>query len=1081
MSPTITYRLRRRASAPSAAPMLDTSQQAVVAHAGGPLLVLAGPGTGKTTTMVEAIVDVVEHRGVRPDQVLALTFSRKAAEQLRDRVTTRLGRTLGTPLAATFHSFAYSLVRAHAATDAYTAPLRLLSSAQQDVVLQDLLQPSPEAVRWPPSLAEAVRARGFAREVQLLLDRARERGLSGADLVRAGAAAGRPEWEAAGRFLEDYLTILDAQSSLDYADLVVRAGALAADPEIQRGLRQRYSWVFVDEYQDTDPSQVALLQSIAGDGRNLVVVGDPDQSIYGFRGAEVRGILDFPAQFPTRSGDPAPVLALQTARRFGPRLLAASRGIATSIPVTGSIPADAFAEFRAPVPVEGDFGAGELDVVTFDTARAEVEHIADRLRRAHLEDGMAWSDMAVLVRSGRTTIPALRRSLTAAGVPVEVAGDDTPVVREPAVLPLLDGLAAALNLDNEAVGDPDYLDTDRAAELLTSPLGGLDAAELRALARELRRRERRAAAEAGRPPVPSPQLVRGALLDPGSLADVEGRGAAKAARLGGLLQETRSQLDAGATAEEALWTLWSGTAWPRRLRQAATSGGPGSVLAHRDLDAVCALFEEAARAEEQREHTGVASFLATLSAQQIPADTLAERGVRGAAVRLLTAHRSKGLEWRYVVVAHAQEEVWPDLRRRSSLLHADELPSPALGDGPLPPLSRRALLAEERRLFYVACTRARQRLLVTAVASPDDDGEQPSRFLAELGEPVQHAQGRPRRPLSLPGLVAELRRTVADPASSEPLRTAAARRLAALATTTVDAQPLAPPADPAHWWGTRRRSRSEQPLRDPEEPLRISASALEALLACPAHWFLRREAGGQEAATSSQGFGKIVHAVADRVAQGEVADLASLMELVDQVWGQMVFRTPWAATREREQIEQVLARFLAWHHRPGARTVIGTETELEAEVTVAGETVRLYGFADRLELDEDGRVVVVDLKTGKGKPTDEQVSEHAQLGLYQHAVAHGAADHLVEGGARLEAGGAELVQLRHEAYGKVKVQAQPPPEPGDDGLTLIEAQLAEAVDRLRSEELPAIAGPHCDHCGFLPICPIKGAGTVLST
>jgi RecB family exonuclease len=310
---------------------------------------------------------------------------------------------------------------------------------------------------------------------------------------------------------------------------------------------------------------------------------------------------------------------------------------------------------------------------------------------------------------------------------------------------------------------------------------------------------------------------------------------------------------------------------------------------------------------------------------------------------------------------------------------------------------------------------------------------------------------------------------------------AAARRLAALATADVGAEPLAPQADPAHWWGTRRRSRSEQPLRDPDEPLVLSASALEALLACPAHWFLRREAGGQEAATSSQGFGKIVHAVADRVAKGEVAELEPLMALVDEVWGQMVFRTPWAGSRERAEIEKALARFLAWHQRPGARTVIGTETELHAEVTVAGETVRLFGFADRLELDEDGRVVVVDLKTGKYFPTTEQVGEHAQLGLYQHAVAHGAADHLVEGGGRLTVGGAELVHLRHDTRGQVKVQTQPPPEPGEDGLTLVEAQLEEAVQRLRSEDLPAIAGPHCKHCGFLPICPIKGAGTVLST
>ncbi len=197
-----------------------------------------------------------------------------------------------------------------------------------------------------------------------------------------------------------------------------------------------------------------------------------------------------------------------------------------------------------------------------------------------------------------------------------------------------------------------------------------------------------------------------------------------------------------------------------RLRHQTELGGQSARLAHRDLDAICALFDAAARSEEQSGHVGLREFLDTLSAQEIPADTLAERGVRGDAVRLLTAHRSKGLEWDLVVVAHVQEGAWPDLRRRNTLLGADRISR----DGLVPPLTTSALLAEERRLFYVAATRARRRLVVTAVASPDDDGEQPSRFLGELGAgaPV-HQQGRPRRPLSLAGLVADLRRTAADP------------------------------------------------------------------------------------------------------------------------------------------------------------------------------------------------------------------------------------------------------------------------------------------------------------------------------
>jgi superfamily I DNA/RNA helicase/RecB family exonuclease len=1082
MARMTSYRLVPPSGTRTGAPALDSFQQSVVDHEAGPLLVLAGPGTGKTTTLVEAVVDRIERRGVAPDSVLALTFSRKAAEQLRDRVTARIGRTMQTSLSSTFHSFAYGLIRAHGPRGLYDEPLRLLSAPEQDVVLQRLLTHEAESVRWPASLDRAVGTRGFAREVQAVLARAREKGLEPVDLVELGQAEDQPAWVAAGLFMEQYLTILDSESAVDYPELVHRAVALAESPEVRERLRRQYSWVFVDEYQDTDPSQVRLLQALAGDGRNLVVVGDPDQSIYAFRGAEVRGILDFPEQFRTRAGERAATVALRVTRRFGPVLLEASRSVAGAIPTRGAIDADLFHAFRNPEPSRTPYGPGRVAVRTFDTARAETEHVADLLRRAHLEDGVPWSQMAVLVRSGRGSIPSLRRSLAAAGVPVEVASDDTPLVAEPAVGTLLEALRVVVNLDNDDPAHPDHLTTHRVESLLSSPLAGLDATEVRALARGLRAQELVRAAAEGRAPRTSPELVREALLDPAPLDAVPGRAASKLVRIGSLLRRARADLDSGGTAEEVLWTLWSGTRWPTRLRALVDEGGAAARMAHRDLDALCALFDTAARAEEQRGHTSVASFLAQLTAQQIPADTLAEQGVRGEAVRLLTAHRSKGLEWRFVVVAQVQDGGWPDLRRRTSILQADRI----AGDGMLPPTTAATLLAEERRLFYVACTRASERLLVTAVQSPDEDGEQPSRFLDELDvEPVA-VKGRPVRPLSLAGVVAELRRTASDPAASPGLRKAAARRLARLASETVAGRAVAPQADPAHWWGTRGRSLAGQPIRDAGAPVTMSASALEAILACPAKWFLEREAGGASPSTAAQGFGLVVHALADRIAKGELADTEDLMTYVDRVWEQLSFRTPWSHSRERREVEAALSRFVAWHSRPGARTVVATEQHLSAEVTLPdGNRVRLNGYADRLELDEDGRVVVVDLKTAKTPPADKDLPANPQLGLYQYAVANGAVDELLaerpeHPGGPGRPGGAELVQLRREVRGGAKVQVQPPQEPDDDGHLPVEKQLMEAVRVVRGEEFPARAGGHCDHCSFHSICPVKGAGTVLS-
>ncbi|MGO4255456.1 ATP-dependent helicase [Marmoricola sp. RAF53] len=1065
-----------------AAPTLDEDQRRVVEHVGGPLLVLAGPGTGKTTTLVEAIVSRIEDRGAAPDSVLALTFGRKAADQLRDRVTARLGRTTSTTVCATFHSFAYGLLRRFAPAELYAAPLRLLSAPEQDGILRELLVGTPESVAWPDSLKHALGTRGFAKEVHAVLGRAREKGLDPEELRGLGAAHDLPELVAAGLFLEQYLTVLDSQGATDYADLIRRATIEAAAHRDE--LRAEFRHVFVDEYQDTDPGQVALLRQLAGDGRDLVAVGDPHQSIYAFRGADVRGILDFPAAFPQRDGSPADTVVLRRTRRFGPRILAGAQRVAGQLAWQGSIDEAAREAFRVPECVPGPHGDGRIEVLTFDTERAEAEHLADLLRRAHLEDGVAWHDMAVLVRSGRSTIPGLRRSLAAAGVPVEIAADEVPLVRDPAVQPLLDALRAVLNLDNHDPDHVDFVDAGRAEGLLLGPLAGLDAGDVRRLGRALRQREKARVLGPDDRHRPSRDLLRLAVLQDGFLDGLPGPEADRARAFNALLVAARRSADDGDSAAEVLWVLWSGTGWPERLRRATGSGGAAAGRAHRDLDSLCALFESAARAEEQRDHLGVRPFLDTLVAQEIPGDTLAERGVRGSAVRLLTAHRSKGLEWRLVVVAHVQQGGWPDLRRRSTLLGADRIGT----DGLVPPVSTRELLAEERRLFYVACTRARQRLVVTAVRSPEDDGEQPSRFLDELGlEPVA-VTGRPRRPLSLAGVVAELRRTVADPAASEALRDAAAWRLARLAGETVGTpgheRPLVPQADPGSWWGTRAATWSPTPVRDPGEPVPISASLLESVLVCPTQWFLTREAGGVVAAHQAANVGQLVHALAERVAKGELADadVDALMGEVDKVWDRLEFRTPWSRSREYGRIRAALGRFLAWH-RGNRRDLVGIESRFTAVVDLpGGERVKLVGYADRLELDADGRLVVVDLKTGRTPPTGPEVQRNVQLALYQYAVDSGAADHVGPPDAGPHrSGGAELVQLGllDDAPTAVVQEQAVPAEDGAERAAL-RAALEGTAAMLRTETFPAIAGQQCERCDFVSICPIKSAGAVLA-
>jgi RecB family exonuclease len=329
------------------------------------------------------------------------------------------------------------------------------------------------------------------------------------------------------------------------------------------------------------------------------------------------------------------------------------------------------------------------------------------------------------------------------------------------------------------------------------------------------------------------------------------------------------------------------------------------------------------------------------------------------------------------------------------------------------------------------------------------------------------------------GLVSELRRTTADPATSEPLRAAAARRLARLA-------PEVAMADPSSWWGTRAASRAVTPVRDPDAPVPVSASLLEQFATCPTRWFLSREAGGIVRAHQSQNMGLIVHAIAQRVAGGELSagpdDVAALMEHVAAVWDRMEFRTPWARARELERVQAALGRFLHWH-LSNPRQVIGVEEQFHAVLDLpGGEQVRLTGYADRLELDSEGRIVVVDLKTGRTKPSGPQVKSNLQLGLYQLAVDHGAVDRL-DGlpGDRALAGGAELVQLGLTDGGPdADVQVQP--QQAEDGpeREALRAGLAWTAARLRSEQFPAIAGEQCRDCPFVPLCPIKSAGPVVA-
>src|SRR5450755_2011068 len=1087
----LAYRLVRTPVPASRPPVLDDAQRQVVEHAGGPLLVLAGPGTGKTTAIVEAVVDRIARRGIDPARLLVLTFSRKAAQELRERIALRLGRTTRRPLALTFHSYAYALVRREFVL-AGDEPPTLLSGPEQLLEVRRLLrgEASDGGRNWPQRLRPALATRGFAGELRDFLLRAAERGLDGRGLADLGRRRGRDDWVCAGRFLDAYAARFDLAPvpAYDYSEIVRIAGGLLRRKAIRVRERDAYDAILVDEYQDTDPAQEELLRQLAGDGRELIAVGDPDQSIYAFRGADVEAIRRFPERFRAPDGSPAQVIALRTCRRSGPVLLAASRRVAARMPaaLAGQEPGSRGHRELVPVPAAGP---GEVRILTAASASQEGALIADTLRRAHLIDGLPWSSMAVLVRSAARQVPVLQRALASAGVPVAVAGGELPLTAEPGTRPLLALLTCALR--------PGALTDETAAELLTGPLGGTDALGLRRLRRVLRA----ASQESGQPPPAEP--LAAALRDPRELMPAgwpSGRdptagprgdvgpelaarglpGAGAAARPGGpgspvipalaaarrvasLLALARDAAREG-TPHDVLWAVWDASGLAAQWQEASVAGGMHGAAADADLDAVVALFDAAARFSARLPHGSARLFLDSLVGQEIAGDTLAEHAPRGDAVAVLTAHRSKGLEWDLVVVAGVQEGSWPDLRQRGSLLGMDELVEMAAGR-----LDERAaaadaaaaalvskLLDEGRRLFYVAVTRARQRLVVTAVGGAESE-ERPSRFLAELaGDQIgieQTAAGR--QWLSLPVLTASLRRAAADSGLPGHVRRAAAAQLARLATAGV------PGAAPRHWYALTELSNVGLPI--PGE-VRLSPSRVETFTKCGLRWLLEAAVGVGSPAVARD-FGIVIHAAAALAAEG--APDGDIAKRIDEMWQHLDFGSAWYSAKQREQAERMVARFLDWH-RSNPRELVAVEQQLSVR---AGQ-VTITGQVDRLERDADGTAIVVDLKTGSSRPADAELDRNPQLGVYQLAVLLGAFEKL----GLTEPGGAELVQVGKAGLSaSVRVQRQRglsgDPEPGW-ALELVETVAAGMAGPV----FQATVNPGCRVCPVAACCPVHERG-----
>ncbi|MBS4729099.1 ATP-dependent helicase [Mycobacterium sp. SM1] len=1016
----------------------------------GRIRVLGGPGTGKSSLLIDAAAARIA-AGTDPKSILLITGSGRIGTRARSALTTSVlaahaagprPAVIGEPLVRTVHSYAYAVLR-RAAEGTGGRPPRLITGSEQDAIIRELLagDVADGAVAWPVALRPALGSAGFAAELRNLLSRCAERGVGPLELQRLGRSCGRPEWTAAGRFAQQYEQVMLLRAAvgtaapqastpaLDAAQLVGAAlNALAADPRLLAGEHARIRILLVDDAQQLDPQAARLVRLLAAGTELTLMAGDPNQAVFGFRGAEPAALL----------ADDTPAVVLAVSHRCAPAVARAVSGIARRLPGSS---AGRHIDGAGP-------DHGSVTVRLAASAHAEAALIADTLRRAHLIEGMPWSQMAIIVRSVPRGAARLPRALGAAGVPVAVPAAGIPLARQPAVQALLTVLAATAH----------GLDAERALTLLTGPIGRVDPVALRQLWRALRR------ADAERTPDRLGDLLVEALSGD-SPPDLPGAQARPLRRVRAVLDAAARCHRNGLDPRYALWAAWRRSGLQGRWLRATRRGGPSGAQAARDLDAVSALFDVADQYVSRMAGASLGGLVEHVTALQLP-PVNPDPVVPAEQVTLLSAHAALGHEWDLVVIAGLQEGLWPNTVPRGGVLRTQALLD--VLDGVGRDASMRApLLAEERRLLVAAMGRARRRVLVTAVDGNGAGGEAeealPSALFFEIarwaggdGAPDAARPVAAPRVLSAPAVVGRLRAVVCAPEGTvdDADRSRAAAHLARLARAGV------PGADPAAWHGLIPLSSTEPLWRGGAHLVTLTPSSLQTLNDCPLRWLAERH-GGTDAADLRATTGSLLHALMAQPATGASALLAEL----EGMWKRLPFDSPWYAANELARYRGMIQAFLEWRAQTRRELAeVGVEVDVDGVIdTPGGVPVRLRGRIDRVERDGAGRLVVVDLKTGKTPVSKDDAQRHPQLGAYQLAVAEGL---LAAGG---EPGGARLVYLGRNGADGVTERAQDPLTPAtrEEWRALVGRAAAASA----GPQFPARVNDGCAQCPMRPSCP----------
>ena len=966
---------------------LTARQRKAVTHGEGPLLIVAGAGTGKTTAITRRIAWLIAEKRARPSEILALTFTDRAALEMTERVDRLVPYGHNDAQIATFHAFGDRLLREHALEVGLSDRSSVLSRSEQIILLREHLFELP-LDRYRP-LGNPGR---FLSALVTLISRARDEDIGPAEYLAAAAelearAAAAPQDAALAEevasqrelanLYDAYERLMRAGDRFDFGDQVSLALRLLREhPAILAEEQSRFRYILVDEFQDTNHAQFEMVRLLAAPHGNVTVVGDDDQSIYRFRGAALGNILGFRAAYPKaasvvlvdnfRSRQPILDAAHRLIRNNDPERLEALEGLDKRL--------RARASFRLPTSE-----AGPIELLAFATGSEEADATADRIA-AGMRSGRRAGDHAILVRGNRDADPFLR-SLNIARIPWRFSGT-AGLYRQPEVRVLISFL--------RAVSDP--ADSVSLYDLATSEIYGLAAADVTlALNRASRRRINLADAlrEASVRPEESPFGRRALEVVQRLIAGIDQHRAMSTERSCG----------------ELLYHFVSSTGWLARLSHEARESGDER------LQNVARFFEIVKRQGSLLRDDRLPFLVEQL-------DTLIEAGDdpstadsepdEGDAVHVLTYHKAKGLEFPVVFMVGLVEDRFPSRDRTDQL----QLPAGLLDDAPS---GGDAHLAEERRLFYVGMTRAREELVLSWA------GDYGARRTRRMSQFVLEA-------LDLP------------PATPlEALRPSLAERL------------------------TRHEGGARQPVGAParpslaDRPLSLSYYQVNDYLECPAKYRYAHMVRIPTPPSHALVYGKALHAAVQafhrRQMAGQPMSLPELQAALDANWESIGFLTRDHEEARRSAAREALDRF--WHEqqRDPARP---SAVEQEFAFMLGGDRVR--GRYDRVDTEADGRVVITDYKSSDVRDpatANRRSRESLQLSIY--ALAYEAQHGRVP----------DELSLHFLESGLVgRSQASP------KRLEKAHGKLAFAAEGIRARRFDATPTPMaCGFCPFREICP----------